>query len=198
MRDTVWIDALRALKLPVIDAPRIGKVIRLADIPLDLREDFDALRVGSGCPIVDGEVCIWPHDWEAFRSIMLKRAHHDMHALSLQLGAQEPGPDDLAAAPLMSDWVLIRDPTYGGAILLGVPSGHPTSRGPVSNTSRLCGFDPVGHWARTVTRWYRLGEMSTINALASSRAPRLLPLGLEVLTFEEARRIIAADRERLA
>lgn len=198
MRDTAWIDTLRALKLPVIDAPRIGKVIRLADLPLYLREDFDALMVGSGCPIVDGEVCIWPHDWEAFRSLMLKRAHHEMHAASLRMGAHAPGPADLAAAPLMSRWILIRDPKYGGAILLGAPSGHPTSRGPVSNTSALCGLDQDGHWARTVTRWYRLGAMSTINALASTRAPFLQRRGLEVLTIKEARRIIESDRQRLA
>lgn len=198
MTDTARIDYLRALDLPVLNAPGIGEVVRLADIPLDLREDFDTLMVGSGCPVVDDEVCIWTHDWEAFRSQMLKRAHREMHAHSLRMGAQAPSPADLAAAPLMSSWVLIRDPKFGGAILLGVPSGHPTSRGPVSNTSTLCGLDPDGHWARTVTRWYCLGEMSTINALASSRARHLLGLGLEVLTIEEARRMIAADRERLA
>lgn len=33
MRDTAWIDTLRALTLPILDAPQIGKAIRLLDNP---------------------------------------------------------------------------------------------------------------------------------------------------------------------
>ncbi len=69
-----------------------------------------------------------------------------------------PTQADLGAAPLINGWTLLREP--GGASLLGRVDGHPRIwSGRVTATSGLIAVDArLGQWARTVSRFYRLGR----------------------------------------
>lgn len=61
----------------------------------------------------------------------------------------------LAKAPLLEDWV----PTVTalGVQLVGRVSGHPLHGDSAIVTSPLWFADPDGTWARTLSRYYRLG-----------------------------------------
>lgn len=68
-----------------------------------------------------------------------------------------PTPEDLATAPTLSPWHPIL--TLGAEPLLwGHVSGHPTLGTRWITTARLIALDPEGQWARTFSRWYRLGR----------------------------------------
>lgn len=82
-----------------------------------------------------------------------------IHALSRDLASIEeltaPSIRDIASAPLLENWVVGRrfEPA-----LVGVVTGHPLILdGPVS-TSSLHYLDTKAGYARTLTRWYRLGS----------------------------------------
>ncbi|ADE85023.1 DUF6634 family protein [Rhodobacter capsulatus] len=84
-------------------------------------------------------------------------ALREAQRVATALAEAGPSATDLISAPTMHAWIGVQDTRFGGAILMGRPEGHPVCRGPVSHTSRLCGLDPDLTWARTMTRWYRLG-----------------------------------------
>lgn len=68
-----------------------------------------------------------------------------------------PDPYELAAAPILSGWRRSLMPTVE-PILVGTITGHPHLSGRRNvATSRLLALDPVDGWARTLSRWYRLG-----------------------------------------
>jgi len=69
-----------------------------------------------------------------------------------------PGEEILARAPVLFKWTFFADP--GGLRLMGVVAGHPSARpGPIL-TSMLYAIDPELRWARTLSRFYRLGDFS--------------------------------------
>ncbi len=74
---------------------------------------------------------------------------------ALEAGEAGPSPDDLAAVPLLNDWqtILMR----GSCCLAGEVSGHPRLQGSIT-TSALIVLDPDLTWARTMSRFYRLGS----------------------------------------
>ncbi|WP_425442306.1 DUF6634 family protein [Sulfitobacter brevis] len=109
------------------------------------------LSQGTGLPVAD---------WLSCKEWLISRLITRMTRRSLDLGTRGPMPGDLDHAPTLSPWFPIWDTQYGGAILIGVQTGHPTLRGKVINTSRLCGLDVDGVWARSATRWYRLGKLA--------------------------------------
>lgn len=66
--------------------------------------------------------------------------------------------DDLARdAPLLERWVLGERPAR---CLMGLSTGHPLlpGTGRLITTSDLCLIADDGAWARTLSRWYRLGD----------------------------------------
>ncbi len=70
------------------------------------------------------------------------------------------GPDtaELAAAPILSGWRRSLVPCLE-PVLIGQVAEHPRLPGQRRvATSRLLALDPDRGWARTVSRWYRLGE----------------------------------------
>jgi len=73
---------------------------------------------------------------------------------ALEAGEAGPSPDDLAAAPILNDWqaILMRS----SCCLAGEVSGHPWLNGSIT-TSALIVLDPGLTWARTMSRFYRLG-----------------------------------------
>jgi hypothetical protein len=75
-----------------------------------------------------------------------------------------PGEAELADAPKLDDWHIVDYRGRGqGVYLRGTAAGHPTFGGARTfiETSHLVALDTVGHgWARTLSRWYRLGQQT--------------------------------------
>ena len=73
------------------------------------------------------------------------------------IAAVEAGPteEDLAQAPILSDWKAAISP--GGHVMLwGEVTDHPLLGNASIHTSQLIAIDPAAGWARTASRWYRL------------------------------------------
>ena len=82
-----------------------------------------------------------------------------IHALSEDLRAlqqgRDPSPELLAEAPRLVDW------TYGYRFepaLVGTVVGHPRVADGPATTSGLYYLDAERGFARTLSRWYALGE----------------------------------------
>ena len=75
------------------------------------------------------------------------------------IAAAEAGPSeaDLAQAPVLSDWKAAISP--GGHVMLwGEVTNHPLLGNASIHTSQLIAINPEAGWARTASRWYRLGR----------------------------------------
>ena len=75
------------------------------------------------------------------------------------IAAAEAGPSetDIADAPDLSDWQAAISP--GGHVMLwGEVTNHPILGNSSIHTSQLIAIDPGAGWARTASRWYRLGR----------------------------------------
>lgn len=75
--------------------------------------------------------------------------------------AAERGPtdDDLASAPILDFWrVLIDRRPHPMPVLWGEVSGHPKLGTDMITSSRLVALNRDAGWARSVSRWYRLGR----------------------------------------
>lgn len=69
---------------------------------------------------------------------------------------EHPTEGDLQGAPYLSDWKFYLLPL---PYLLGYVVGHPyIENGQICRTSELITFDPVAGYARTYSRFYRLGD----------------------------------------
>lgn len=68
---------------------------------------------------------------------------------------EAPTETDLSNAPMLDMWCFA---TSQDLCLVGYVADHPLiGSGPVTS-STLCILDPHGNWARTYSRWYRLGN----------------------------------------
>jgi hypothetical protein len=68
----------------------------------------------------------------------------------------QPSDADLAGAPIIDCWQSALRPQRA---LVGVVTGHPSiGPGRPAVTSALYAFDPVAGWARTWSRFYRVGR----------------------------------------
>ena len=85
------------------------------------------------------------------------------------IAAAEAGPSgaDLAQAPVLSDWKAAISPD-GHIMLWGKVTDHPLLGNASIHTSQLIAIDPEAGWARTASRWYRLGR--SIDALEAELA----------------------------
>jgi hypothetical protein len=143
---------------------------------------------------IDGQQYVGVGDYAAFRHTQMVQAMNRMQLRSLELGMIGPTPENLDYAPTLSHWVAVLDPQFGGTILLGTPTGHPTCKGPLSHTSRLCGLDEAGHWARTISRWYRLSEPETGDGIFKRFGERVAGISGLVLKGWQVQQGIAEDR----
>lgn len=77
-------------------------------------------------------------------------------ARDLRAIAQGTAPTnaELRRAPQLDGWALSVRPAR---CLTGVVTGHPILRGPIVRTSELYLIDRRRGWARTLSRFYRLG-----------------------------------------
>lgn len=67
-----------------------------------------------------------------------------------------PGAAELAGAPLLTGWIV--QPMPGGLFrLVGFVSGHPLLQDGCITTSAILAADEQAGWARTASRYYRLG-----------------------------------------
>ena len=73
---------------------------------------------------------------------------------------EAPTEADLAAAPSLHGWwpVTVQSNGKPAIILAGIVTGHPRLHNGPATTSLVVALDPRGRWARTFSRWYRLGE----------------------------------------
>lgn len=76
---------------------------------------------------------------------------------AVHAAASGPSPEDLQEAPLLDGWIAVAEIT-GNLCLLGKVEGHPSIGSGTISTSPLMKIDPEAGYARTVSRWYRLGR----------------------------------------
>ena len=67
-----------------------------------------------------------------------------------------PTNPELETAPLLDFWEMDTAPV---PILVGVVQGHPLLQGPVIRTTDIQVLAPELGWARTLSRFYRLGRL---------------------------------------
>lgn len=98
------------------------------------------------------------------------------------IAAAEAGPSeaDLATAPVLKNWSPAVSPR-GHVILWGEVIGHPILASDHITTSQLIAIDSAARWARTASRWYRLGR--SIEALEAELAESLNGKEAEAIRF---------------
>ncbi|RWR10923.1 DUF6634 family protein [Paenirhodobacter populi] len=79
------------------------------------------------------------------------------HLPVIALAEAGPASADLVDAPYLGRWIAMREFT-GRIVLSGDVTGHPILRDTGIVTSQLFGIDAKAGWARTLSRWYRLGR----------------------------------------
>lgn len=83
---------------------------------------------------------------------------------------QVPVAELAREAPMLDCWAFGSRPA---ACLLGHTTGHPLlpGTGRLVTTSDLCLISADGAWARTLSRWYRLGDSLDLMAAAHGETP---------------------------
>lgn len=84
---------------------------------------------------------------------------------------KEAPVEELAGeAPVLDRWAFGSRPA---ACLIGYSTGHPLlpGTGRLVTTSDLCLISANGAWARTLSRWYRLGDPLDLMAAAHGETP---------------------------
>ena len=163
-------------------------------IPHDVREAIEALILRVKYVKIDQQWCMIRKDWLSYKDQLIAILMTRMTRRSLELGKRGPTPDDLGNAPMLSPWIAIKDPQCGGAILVGLQTGHPFLKGRLINSSRLCGIDINKTWARTASRWYRLDEQATEDDLGEQLGGKVAALKHLMLEFTQVQDIVARDQ----
>lgn len=68
-----------------------------------------------------------------------------------------PSEHDLTDAPILNPWQILQENEPPILRLYGCATGHPTIDDDFLTTSPLLAFDPASGWARTRSRWYKIG-----------------------------------------
>ncbi len=94
----------------------------------------------------------WP-DYLRKRLEVLQSSVRDVERI---YSGKAPSADDLSNAPFLDDWTFAAS---RGVSLVGIVDHHPIlGPGPRTIfTSSVWVIDPSKRWARTESRWYRLG-----------------------------------------
>lgn len=192
--DVVVLETLREVD-PVIFATGNGASYALVDsMPREVLEAFEALTPSVKYVKVRAAWCLTAGDWLSCRERLISKLMKRMAICSLELGITGPTSDDLERAPVLGPWIAIRDHQCGGAIMIGRQAGHPTLKGPLINTSRLCGIDSRKTWARTSSRWYQLGNPTSADTLFEGLGPKAAELEYLALEFWQVQALIAEDQ----
>ena len=99
------------------------------------------------------------HGREDARPELLDLAER-LEALAADLRAvaagTSPSAGDLSSAPLLDAWRVVDWPI--AKCLVGTTTGHPRLRGRLMRTSDVWALNVEEGWARTLSRFYRLGR----------------------------------------
>lgn len=87
----------------------------------------------------------------------LSRETVDRIAEAVHAATLTPSADDLATAPFLDEWFAVGVLT-GRPLLVGMATGHPTTGNKEIHTSAVLKIDLEAGYARTQSRWYRLGR----------------------------------------
>jgi len=156
--DIAWILELRKFTPQDSWSWLEGGYIKSDAIRPELTDLFQELGVSFREIEQNGQWVVPAGEWIAAYRAATAKLYKRMHLRSLELSVMGPEPDMLATAPLLEKWTTVR---YRGGVncaLIGYVSGHPRLGNRWTRTSRLCGLDPEQCWARTNSRWYRLGK----------------------------------------
>ena len=113
----------------------------------------------------------------------------------LALMERGPEPDALTGAPLLSRWAP-GIAGHGDLVLTGHMTGHPRLGSTWIHTTPLMGLDSRGQWARSWSRWYRLGESTGEEHRLDYWLARV-PVALIEADDAQVARHFAALRERV-
>jgi len=86
-----------------------------------------------------------------------------------------PSIADLTTAPTLDRWTAMQD-RLGQIMLFGRVSNHPRLGDRDIHTSMLFGLDVQAGWARTFSRWYRVGAQHSGRGQDAFRLPTLITL----------------------
>lgn len=159
--DIAWILELQAsapldskswIELGYIKSDTIGP--ELTDLFRELGVSFKETERNGQWVVPAGE-------WADACRVAIAKLFERMHLRSLELAVAGPKPDMLATAPRLEQWTTVRDRGGVNCALIGYVSDHPLLSNRWLRTSRLCGLDLEQNWARTNSRWYKLGKSAT-------------------------------------
>lgn len=85
------------------------------------------------------------------------REWYDKVLRAIAAAGAGPSDEDLAEAPILTEWAAAVS-RRGHVTLLGVVTGHPRLGTASITTSQVIAVDTNLVWARTASRWYRLGR----------------------------------------
>jgi hypothetical protein len=110
-----------------------------------------------------------PDNLEADLPAKLYRLADDIALLRQR---EQPYAGDLRAAPRLDKWTVVMTPL--GLRLTGTVTGHPLLGDRSVMTSSIWVADPDARWVRTLSRYYRLGEPSNLEAVREAlRRPHM-------------------------
>ncbi|SIS84969.1 DUF6634 family protein [Phaeovulum vinaykumarii] len=172
-------DGIAALRASVPIRAGHGKPahIRLSDVPAPWRKDFQA-ALDAAAPGAQATAEAPAAEWQAFVVALLRDLRPRRMAAALRLLRRGPRPDILATAPVLDDWIAVRD-RDGICHLAGLAHGLPGLDSHHVVTSTLCALSEADGWALTTHRWYRLGTPGTTAVLdrlqGAPETPNLTP-----------------------
>ena len=133
-----------------------GKLHRSAPIATSIHapslvttSDGMAYTLGEPHPAVE------QHPWSLPRHVAEERLRRAAAAVERLAAGEHPSPEELAHAPCLAGWALEAGPNLR---LIGVVTGHPRIPDGWVHTSPLVWISADRSYARTVSRFYRLGQ----------------------------------------
>lgn len=138
-----------------------GGYVKSDAIRPELTDLFRELGVSFSEMEQNGEWVVPAGEWMGAYRAATAKLYKRMYLRSLESAVTGPEPNMLATAPLLEKWTTVRDRSDVNCALIGYVSGHPLLSNRWIMTSRLCGLHPQKGWARTNSRWYKLGKCAT-------------------------------------
>ena len=99
---------------------------------------------------------------ERDQRIRLKALVADLKKLA---SGWRPDAATLAAAPTIEDWYADHYPGTQDVCLVGKVTGHPVLGDQIITTSPMVAIDPQYQWARSHSRFYRLGKRAQFKVI---------------------------------
>lgn len=171
-RDIAYILALEAVAPLDSQSWRVEGYVSDGDLSSVRKELLNSHAPSVKFTYRDGRRTLSASEWIAACHTMKQKLFGRMYLRSLRMAANGPDAAMIASAPCLRNWLPVRDAGDLHAVLIGLVCGHPILSARWIRTSRLCGIDPDGTWARTASRWYRLEDSSTAGEIAKQLGDR--------------------------